>query len=122
MTKTEIIEACAGFMGWKMASVIVGRQPPVVFWVTALNKEVIKCADYDPTADTQRGREQANELLDKLLEGPYQIVHTEDSVGCTFTIYSFDGEPQRQLACCHDKYRNAALAEAVAMLQIEKER
>ena len=119
MTQQEIIEACARFKGWHK----IDDHYDSSWWRnTGPNSGYTVCLvrDYDPTADTPTGREQANELKKKLMEMNlgYGVGWTSWLKVWDATIYLERSEIEGESDVCG----NAALAKAVAKLQIEQEK
>ena len=115
-TKAETIELCARFMGYMKHVCCLGGPD---YWRNP-EGETLSIKDYDPTADTPQGREQANKLLKKIWATPYMDVDIASAhlIGkWVASVITPDAEYNAK-----GSWWNSALASAVASLQEEIER
>ena len=123
MNITDQRAACARFMGWHKENLeCVYDGPSGVYanwWCDDANKIVIRCRPYHPDLDTPESREQANELLHKVYEAVFQIEISFHGYPVSVQIYPDVGDTVFEGI---GKWWNPAFVEAVAKLQIEREK
>ncbi len=129
---------CAAFMGWEKYYYRT-TLPHADSWGTkmAVNSYIFAhtVADYNPAADTPQGREQAEELKQRLFDRDYSIVTVESGDKATVEILELeplihyreslekDGATDVEWPCVskgEGSHYGEALANAVAKLEAER--
>ena len=115
---------CAKFMGWTwgMVDSSFGHDSDseiLPAWVDNQGDLVCWVKDYRPESNTPEGREQANKLIMELVK---RKIYPEIYVGARESLCELYSDKWRDPFRAQGLFWNAALTEAVAELQMEREK